>query len=102
MAAVSNYELSLADHPMKDNTGKELLANRQQANASKELLDRYLQSPLYNVLPLPEPDIFYGNPIQYPIWLQSFKAIVEGHVKEPSYRLYYLGRYTSGEAKESI
>ena len=44
MAAVNNYELSLVDDPMKDNSGKEIPANLQQVSASKELLDRYLQS----------------------------------------------------------
>ena len=34
--------------------------------------------------------------------MQSFEPIVEVKVKEPSHRLYYLQRYTDGEAKEAI
>ena len=54
------------------------------------------------LLPLPEPETFKGDLLHYPSWKKSFDAIVEGRTDSPSQRLYYLGRYTSGEAKDAI
>ena len=54
------------------------------------------------LLPLPEPERFSGNLLRYPTWKKSFDTIVERRTDSPSQRLYYLGRYTTGEAKEAI
>lgn len=53
-------------------------------------------------LPRPEPEVFRGNPLQYPTWVKSFETFIERKTKDPSERLYYLGRYTAGEAKEAV
>ena len=53
-------------------------------------------------LPRPEPLVFKGNPLEYPIWIKSFETFIERKTKDPSERLYYLGRYTAGEAKEAV
>lgn len=53
-------------------------------------------------LPRPEPELFTGNPLRYPNWIKSFETLIERKTKNPSERLYYLGKYTTGEAKESI
>ena len=46
--------------------------------------------------------MFKGNPLEYPIWIKSFETFIERKTKDPSERLYYLGRYTAGEAKEAV
>ena len=51
---------------------------------------------------LPEPETFSGELLHYPTWKKSFDTIVERRTDSSSQRLYYLGRYTTGEAKESI
>ena len=53
-------------------------------------------------LPRPEPLVFKGNPLEYPIWIKSFETFIERKTSDPSERLYYLGRYTAGEAKEAV
>ena len=53
-------------------------------------------------LPLPEPDVFRGDSLQFPKWLKSFETLIEGQTDKPEQRLYYLGRYTAGDAKEAI
>ena len=53
-------------------------------------------------LPLPEPETFNGDLFHYPTWKKSFDTIVERRTDSPSQRLYYLGRYTTGKAKEAI
>ena len=47
-------------------------------------------------------ELFTGNPLRYPNWIKSFETLIERKTKNPSERLYYLGKYTTGEAKEAI
>jgi hypothetical protein len=53
-------------------------------------------------LPKKEPPIFKGNSFDYPVWMNTFKVLVEERYPEVSDRIYYLGRYTDGPAKEAI
>ena len=53
-------------------------------------------------LPRKEPDTFSGSIYDYPAWINSFEALVERRKPLASDRLYYLGKYTTGEAKEAI
>ncbi|KAK3748956.1 hypothetical protein QZH41_006842 [Actinostola sp. cb2023] len=53
-------------------------------------------------LPRPEPEVFDGNLLRFPLWMKSFETLIENQTTSPSERLYYFGRYTGGEAKEAI
>ena len=53
-------------------------------------------------LPVPEPTIFSGEPIQYPDWQSSFHALIDRENSPSSDKMYYLKRYVSGSAKEAI
>ena len=53
-------------------------------------------------LPSEEPDIFKGNVFEYPEWIKSIVTQVESKYPKATDRLYYLGKYTSGEAKMCI
>ena len=53
-------------------------------------------------LPIPEPGIFNGDPLKYPIWLKAFETLIESRAVNPAERLHFLGRYVAGEAKEVI
>jgi hypothetical protein len=55
-------------------------------------------------LPLPEPGVFSGNPLQYPMWVKAFETLIEGRAinRYPAERLHFLGKYVIGEAKEVV
>ena len=53
-------------------------------------------------LPLPEPGIFDGDLLQYPVWVKALETLIEGRAVRPSERLHFLGRYVKGEAKEVV
>ena len=53
-------------------------------------------------LPLPEPGIFSGDLLQYPIWVKAFESLIEGRAVKPSERLHFLGKYLEGDAKEVV
>jgi hypothetical protein len=38
----------------------------------------------------------------FPTWVKSFETFIERKTTDPSERLFYLGRFTSGEAREAI
>ena len=66
------------------------------------LADLLTQRQNRDSLPCPEPEVFTGNPLRYPNWIKSFETLIERKTQNPSKRLYYLGKYTAGEAKEAI
>ena len=76
--------------------------NQTNGDALERLADLITQRHARELLPLPEPETFKGDLLHYPSWKKSFDAIVERRTDSPSQRLYYLGRYTSGEAKDAI
>ena len=68
----------------------------------RRLADLLTQRQDRDSLPRPEPEVFTGNPLRYPNWIKSFETFIERKTQNPSERLYYLGKYTTGEAKEAI
>ena len=80
--------------------------NDANANTSRDsltrLADLLAQRQDHDSLPRPQPDVFSGDLLQYPIWIKAFETLIERKTKQPSERLYYLGKYTSGEAKEAV
>ena len=80
-----------------------IISNRSTGEELLEKLSELLtQRQDRESLPRPEPEVFRGNPLQYPTWIKSFETFIERKTKDPSERLYYLGRYTAGEAKEAV
>ena len=53
-------------------------------------------------LPVPEPDVFEGNPLEYPSWKCAFSALIESRKVEPSDRIYYLKRFLGGDALKCV
>ena len=76
--------------------------SQTNGNIVERLADLMTQRHTRNSLPLPEPETFHGDVLDYPLWKKSFDSIVERRADSPSHRPYYLGRYTSGEAEEAI
>ena len=53
-------------------------------------------------LPPMEPEVFTGDMMKFPMWLKSFECIVERNACTEEDKLFYLGKYTGGEAKMVI
>ena len=49
-----------------------------------------------------EPMVFSGDVMQYRKWVKQFENIIEPTVKDNHLRLFYLEKYTAGEAREVI
>lgn len=72
------------------------------SEAISRLADLLSQRQQRDHLPRPEPESFDGNLLRFPLWIKSFETLIESRTTIPSERLYYLGRYTKGEAREVI
>ena len=68
----------------------------------QRLADLLTQRQDRDSLPHPEPEVFTGNPLRYPNWVKFFETFIERKTMDPSERLYYLGKYTTGAAKEAV
>ena len=68
----------------------------------RRLADLLAQRQDRDSLPSPEPEVFSGDPLDYPTWKKSSGTFIERKTKNPSELLYYLGKYASGESKEAI
>lgn len=46
--------------------------------------------------------MFYGDAMEFPAFMSAFESLIEIKVEDSCKRLYFLGQYTSGKAKEVI
>ena len=46
--------------------------------------------------------MFYGDTMEYPLFMTAFESLIESQVEDSHERLYFLGQYTSGKAKQII
>ena len=53
-------------------------------------------------LPKKEPTIFTGDVFDYPVWKASFEVLVIERYQKTADRIYYLRKYTGGEARKAI
>ena len=67
-----------------------------------KLADLLTERQDHNKLRRPEPEVFSGDFLEYPIWIKAFETFIEGKMKTSAERLYYLGKFTAGEVKEAI
>jgi hypothetical protein len=102
LPAVSQGEMSkesLSVSTIRRDTSPHVSAGyNTNANANGDsltrLADLLAQRQDYDSLPRPQPDVFSGDLLQYPIWIKAFETLIERKTNQPSERLYYLGKYT--------
>ena len=71
-------------------------------NVITKLADVLTQRQDRDSLPRPEPEVFKGDLLRYPMWIKSFETFIERKTKDPSERLYNLSKFTTDGAKEAV
>ena len=74
-------------------------------NSSPELtklMEIFREGISLNRLPMPEPIIFNGDSLQFHKWKKTFSALIGSIAISPTDKLYYLRKYTSGNAAKLI
>ena len=89
-----------ANHlPVKESTFQDIVEiQRKQAELSQIIVTQQARS----LLPSSEPPVFYGDAMEFPSFMTAFESLIESKVDDSCERLYFLGQYTSGKAKEVI
>ena len=53
-------------------------------------------------LPVPQPEVFTGNPLKFNSWMSSFSILIESKGLLSHEKIHYLKQYLGGEAKQTI
>lgn len=81
-------------------------ANVSQNNSAEQGLLELAKSLAEQVnlsrLPPPEPNVFSGDPIQYPAWKAAFNTLIDKRNIPPGERIYYLKKYLSGSVRQVV
>ena len=83
--------------------------SRDPSNPGNSVQDQLLEiarllaeNQSHSRLPLPEPGVFSGDLLQYPVWIKAFETLIESRALKPNERLHFLGKYVTGNAKEVV
>ena len=86
------------EHQMNPRFGEAQLSH----TPNESLLQQLLLTARQGKLPRLEPEVFDGDLLKFPSWWTLFEALIESKADLPSELLFYLGEYTTGDAKASI
>ena len=70
--------------------------------ASNDLVRTLAEAITANRIPIPEPAIFKGDPLQYNDWKLSFCALIDRKNLPTQEKLFFLRKYVGGPAKKAI
>ena len=91
--------LSVTPLAVQDNNFQDIVdIQRKQTELSQIMVSQQARS----LLPSSEPPVFYGDAMEFPAFMPAFESLIESKVEDSCERLYFLGQYTSGKAKEVI
>ena len=65
----------------------------------RELSQMIVSQQARSLLPTHKPPIFSGDPLEFPAFATTFEALIESRVDHSCEKLYFLGQYTAGKAK---
>ena len=91
--------LSVTPLAVQHNTFQDIVdIQRKQTELSQIMISQQARS----LLPSSEPPVFYGDAMEFPSFMTAFECLIKSKVEDSCERLYFLGQYTSGKAKEVI
>ncbi|XP_065109942.1 uncharacterized protein [Paramisgurnus dabryanus] len=70
--------------------------------ATNNLVKMLAEAITANRIPIPEPSVFFGDPLQYTDWKVSFHTLIDRKNLSAQEKLYFLRKYVGGMAKRAI
>ena len=83
----------------KNDNGKSIDSTASDMQILADSIAKAMQT---SRMPVAEPPVFTGNPLDYVDWEVSFRTLVEGSCINDSDKIHYLKKYVAGKAKEAI
>lgn len=77
-------------------------SNERVVNDNNALAKALAESVNLNRLPVPEPSVFTGDPLQYMEWKTSFEMLIERKGIPPQEKIFYLKKYVGGSARKAL
>ena len=91
--------MSVTPLAVQDNTFQDIVdIQRKQTELSQIMVSQQVRS----LLPSSESPVFYGDAMEFPAFMTAYESLIKSKVEDSCERLYFLGQYTSGKAKELI
>ncbi|CAG2240319.1 unnamed protein product [Mytilus edulis] len=75
---------------------------RKDTNDTNKLAKALEESVNMNRLPVPEPNIFNGDPLQYMEWKTSFEMLIDRKDIPTIEKIFYLKKYVGGAARKAL
>ncbi|KAL0147688.1 hypothetical protein M9458_056997 [Cirrhinus mrigala] len=79
-----------------------LRLNQQVTKGEASVVQVLQESMALSRLPVPEPFVFFGDPLKFIEWSTTFKALIERRCPNPADKLFYLQKYIDGEARSVL
>ncbi|KAL0153126.1 hypothetical protein M9458_051582, partial [Cirrhinus mrigala] len=79
-----------------------LRLNQQVTKGEASVVQVLQESMALSRLPIPEPFVFFGDPLKFIEWSTTFKALIERRCPNPADKLFYLQKYIDGEARSVL
>ena len=105
----SKFDLIDAESPkfLADVSSQIRNAVNSQENVSSEVEEKDSISKLCSQLslgrlPVPEPDVFSGDPLEFIAWFNSFNTLIRSSSIPDTESIFYLNKYLAGEAKDCV
>lgn len=70
--------------------------------ATNDLVKMLAEAITANRIPIPEPAVFFGDPLQYTDWKMSFHSLIDRKNLPAQEKLFFLRKYVGGVAKRAI
>lgn len=70
--------------------------------ASNDLVRTLAEAITANRVPIPEPEVFKGDPLKYNDWKLSFFTLIDRKNLLTQEKLFFLRKYVGGSAKRAI
>ena len=104
-AKIYNDELDREDAQSKLFVGERCNVSaqpNQPTNDLSALAGAFAAAMSLSRLPMPEPSVFDGDPLEYHDWSIAFKVLIEDKGISEADKIHYLKRYVGGSAREAI
>ena len=70
--------------------------------ATNDLVRMLAEAITANRIPIPEPAVYFGDPLQYTDWKLSFQTLIDRKNLPAQEKLFFLRKYVAGSAKRAI
>lgn len=97
-----NVQATKEAKQVHDVQSKNTSSERGMSSDTQDLVKALAEAISANRLPVPEPSIFYGDPLKFNHWKSSFQTLIERKNIPSREKIFFLEKYVGGAAREAL